>query len=328
MDFHKRHDKKVVFVTGGAGRFGRQLVSQLVAAGYNVRVLVESSEKVINYLPTGVVPFIGKLDDKKVLSSACKGADVVVHLAAITSEYKYTTSEVMKTNVEGTANLLDACRQAGVEHFIYTSTVDVYGRRRVERLVEDVELKPTDKYGYSKMLAEHEIIKYQDRLYFTIFRLATLYGPGFETAYYKVFKAVKEQKAYIIGSGDNHLSMLHVKDAIAGIMLAIENPESRGRIYNISDGISYTQSYLLELSAELLGVPKPTKHINPFIVNLLAKSRGLDSDELRFLTSNRRIVIDRIREELKYKPTINIKKGGSDLVKSFMRRYRPDEVKA
>ncbi len=310
---------KVAVITGGGGRIGRSLSRALVRGGYEVRALSMEKE-FVKTMPAGVVPYVGNLTDKRVIDEACKGADVMFHLAAIVSEYKRPVQELMDVNVKGTANVLDACRQHGVGDIIFTSSIDVYGRTHEGVITEDTELRPTDKYGYSKMLAEKEIVEYGDKIDYTILRIATVYGLGFEESYFKVFKAVKEGKAYIIGTGKNNLSMVHIEDVIDGLIMAYERKRGGKSIYNLSDGVKYTQEGLFNMIADMLKTARPAKHINPIVVSLVAKNRGLDSDELRFLMSNRVIDISKIKKELGYMPSVDIRDAGVDMIRQFINK--------
>ncbi|MGC8710640.1 MAG: NAD-dependent epimerase/dehydratase family protein [Candidatus Micrarchaeia archaeon] len=309
--------KEVDLVTGANGKIGKELVKALMKKGDIVRALVKRKEQIVELSP-GVIPYIGDITNQKELDDAVNGADNVFHLAGAVSEYRYTTEELMHINVDGTRNALDACEKYGIKHFIFSSTIDVYGRKRNELLTEDSERKPSDRYGYSKMLAEDVVERYKNTVPSTILRIATVYGPGFESSFFKIFKALQDQKVYFIGNGKNHLSIIHIYDVLQALLLARMNDKSKNRIYNTSDGTSYTQEYLFDLAADELKAPRPTKHMSEFIVKLVAKSRGLDTDELRFITSDRVIDITRIKTELGFNPMVNIKVGGSELVKAFL----------
>ncbi len=310
---------KVAVITGGGGRVGRALSVALLDKGYEVRAL--SYEKDFVYsMPAGVIPYVADLTrDRRLLDKACTGADVMFHLAAIVSQYREPIQRLMEVNVGGTEKVLDACRRNGIKRFVFTSTVDVYGNSRKEVLTEDSRLKPTDKYGHSKMLAERKIERYGGNIDYTILRMAAVYGKGFENSYFKLFRAIKEGKAYIIGDGSNNLSLIHVDDAVRGLVLAGESRDSGGAIYNFSDGTAYTQQGLFNLVADLLGVDRPSRHISPLVVKLVARSRGLNSDELRFLMSNRIIDIGRIRRELGFAPKVKMKDAGHDLISNFVK---------
>ncbi|MDE1873739.1 MAG: NAD(P)-dependent oxidoreductase [Candidatus Micrarchaeota archaeon] len=309
-----------VFVTGATGRLGRAVVPALVGSGSAVRALMVEKEDV-KLLPPGTVPFVGSLGDTEVLDEACRGADVVLHFAGLTHVANSTAEAVMESNVEGTKNLLKACEKGKVKHMIFTSTVDVYGRKRSGALNEDAKLLPTDKYGHSKMLAEQEISG--SGVPYTIVRPANIYGPGFERSFFKIFRAVKEGKMVIIGSGENHVALVHVDDVVKALMLIKENPQaSIGKTYNLTDGMIYTQEGLIDLVAELMKVPKPKRHMQEILVRALAKARNLDSDELRFMTSDRVIDTSRIRNELGFIPDVDIKTGGMAMINEFLNKAK------
>ncbi len=324
LNRNKRTEKqtgkgKIAFITGGGGRVGRSLATALLDKGYGVRALSHEKDFVYN-MPVGVVPYVADLTtNRKALDEACKDADIVFHLAAIVSEYKVPMSRLIEVNVDGTEKVLEACRRNGVKKFVFTSTVDVYGNSRKDVLTENSRLMPTDKYGHSKMLAERKIVKYDRNIDYAILRMAAVYGRGFERSYFKIFRAIREGKAYLIGDGNNKLSLIHVNDAVNGIILAAENMKPGGSIYNLSDGTAYTQRELFNLVADLLKVDRPGRHISPMIVKIVARSRGLNSDELRFLMSNRIIDTGMIKKDLGFYPRVKMKDAGPELISEFVK---------
>ncbi len=316
--------KKVVFVTGAHGALGSELVRALINEGNTVRGLIQSKGHTAN-LPSGIIPFVGNVEDVRVLDSACDGADVVYHLAAIVREEKRRIGELMRVNVYGTKNVMEACRKNGVKQLIFTSTSDVYGGRRSEMLKETSQLMPRDKYGYSKMLAEQEIAA--GDVPYTIFRISTIYGPSFKTSFFKVFRAIHEGKIVIIGSGQNHMALVHNDDVIRALLLAKGNGACLNKTYNLSDGVPYTQEQLLSLSARMLGAPVPSRHVSELIVKVLARQRSLESDELRFMTSNRVLDMSKMRDELGFEPKVKMEEGMKELVDMFLEEREKRERK-
>ena len=313
----KGESGQVSLVTGANGKMGKELIKLLLKKGDAVRALVKRKE-IILQLPPGVIPYLGDITDAKVLQEACKGVDNVYHLAAIVSEYKALTEEIMRVNVEGTKNLMEACAQNRVKHVIYLSTLDVYGHNRKELLTEESRLEPKDRYGLSKVLAEQAVQKYLNKVPFTIFRMGQVYGPGFEYYFFKVFKAIKDGKMVIVGNGTNKLNLIHVDDALNAMVLATSQPISRYKVYNLTDGNTYTQEGLINLAADLMGVQRPKRRISKIILKLVATSKNIDSDEIRFLTSNRLVDVSKIKNELGFKPTVRMDEGAQSFVKEFL----------
>jgi nucleoside-diphosphate-sugar epimerase len=309
-----------ILVTGASGRLGRKLIEALVEEGNLVKALVIGKEE-IRTLPQGAIPIIGTLNDMHVLDDACQGTDVVFHLAAAMGEVKAKTGELMHVNVDGTEKLLEPCRRRGVKHIIFTSTVEVYGKSRHGELTEQSDLKPSDKYAYSKMLAEKAIV--DSNVPYTIMRIATIYGPDFENSFFKVFRVIKDGNAAIIGNGQNHLSLVHVHDTINALMLAKNKKEvSRNKIYNLAEEGTMTQEDLFDIAAEALGVEKPKRHVSEFLIRMIARQRNLDSNELGFLTADRTVDTSKIQGDLNFEYDEDAHIAIKDMVNDFMNKSR------
>lgn len=319
----KNVNRKVSFVTGANGKLGKALITELVKRGEEVRALIKSKEMILE-LPQGVFPYVGDLSDKNVLESACDGAHSVFHLAATVSE-RGITQDILRVNVDGTRNVLDACVKGKVKRIVYSSSVDVYGIKRKDVLSEESALGPQDRYGYSKMLAERQIIEHKPRVPFTILRFSTIYGKGFEHTFFKVLNALKSGKVLIIGKGNNSLTLLNVNDAVQAMILASNSESAKNEIFNISDGNVYSQEQIMGIASDMLGVPRPTMHLNEIIVKVIAKRRGMNTDELRYLVSNRNIDISKARTVLGYKPKVDIETGARELVDQFLKMSIPND---
>ena len=115
--------------------------------------------------------------------------------------------------------------------------------------------------------------------------------------------------------------MVHIDDIIDAMVAVMEKRSaSINKTYNVCDGEDHTQEYLMKLAAGMLGVRAPTRHAQEFMVKLLAKTRGLDSDELRFLTAERYVDVSKIGRELGWKPKVRIEQAGRELVEDFLRK--------
>src|SRR6266567_3305916 len=148
-------------VTGAAGFLGSHVTRQLVARGADVRVLLRpsSNNRAIADLPLEY--FTGDLRDAASLERALAGVKRVFHVAADYRLWAKRSQDIYDSNVGGTKNLLEAAKRAGVEQFIYTSTVATIAVDRPEPPNEKTETKLAEMVGHykrSKWLAEKEVL--------------------------------------------------------------------------------------------------------------------------------------------------------------------------
>lgn len=313
--------KLPVLVTGGTGRLGRALVEALVKQGREVRVLLEKEEDIVKLVP-GTVPYIGDITDEDAVMKACEGTEIVFHLAAVVSQYKMSSRETVRINTLGTRVVANSAKAAGAKRLFFASTLNVYGRVRKEKLTEESDLRPTDIYSQSKVLAEREII--ESGVNYTIFRQATIYGPGFENFFFRLFKVIKEGKGFLIGEGKNHIPLVHISDAVNAFMLAMEKKASINKIYNISDGRNYTRSEILGYVAKLLGVPKPVRTVHPIFGRVVSKMYNLDSDQIGLITTDKIVDISKAKKELGFRPKNTLEGESGELLKE-LESYKKDD---
>jgi NAD dependent epimerase/dehydratase len=153
---------KTVLVTGAGGFIGSHLTERLASLGARTRALVRYTSRGGCGWLTGspvagdVEVFRADLGERGVIARAVRGADVVLHLAALIGiPYSYEApSSYLRSNVEGTINLLEAARDAGVSRFVNTSTSEVYGTARYVPIDEDHPLHAQSPYAASKIAAD------------------------------------------------------------------------------------------------------------------------------------------------------------------------------
>jgi len=329
-------EQRKVLITGSTSQLGVSLAKQLIKAGDEVRVLSQSGPDLFgewSKLPAGVIPFVGDFalkneGDREVLIDACRDVDVLFHVGGAKYNYKHSYSKLIETNVVGTENMLTAYLEANKSskknlHFIFTSTTSVYGYKRPgEVLTEESDTMPArGGYSESKMLAEKVIEAFgatNNNLHYTILRMSRYYGLGYESSFFKVFKLLEEGKANYVGTGSNHLTLLHVNDALRALMLSANSNSMSNRIYNVSDGVPYTLKELLNKASKMLGVEPPKRSISPLLARVVtSRAHILEYDEYEFLTSDRIVDISLIKKELGFRPMVSIDEGGAELVDAY-----------
>jgi dihydroflavonol-4-reductase len=151
---------KPTLVTGASGFLGWHVASRLAAEGHKVRALVRPGSR-IRDLDTE--PVTGDLRDADSLARAAAGCGLVFHVAADYRLWAADPSELYRSNVDGTRNLLAAARDAGVERVVYTSTVGCIGFPKEAPGDEDTPVRLEDMagpYKRSKFLAEQVALEF------------------------------------------------------------------------------------------------------------------------------------------------------------------------
>lgn len=317
-----------VLVTGATGFIGRRLTESLVQDGRQVRCLVRpaSPPTVLDDLRgRGVDLVSGDLMDRASLAKAVEDVDVIYHLAAI-FDYAAPRAITFKVNVEGTRNLLDACRSVRLEKFIHCSTIGVMGRTGRVPADETRPCHPEDApYPRSKFEAEGLVREYHRRfgLPAVVVRPAAVYGPRDHTLLNMFQLALRGRFNAILGSGENLVSFVHVTDVVRALLLA----EAKGRVgeaYIVANG-STTLGRFMETIARTLGTPPPTRHVPIGLVKFMAvlsagKSRLVGGkptftrSSIDFATSDRVYDISKARNELGYEPRIGLEEGMRETV--------------
>lgn len=251
------------FVTGGTGFIGANLVRLLLEEGYRVRVLVRSTSSLDNLQNLDVEIVQGDLNDSD-LASKMQGCSVLFHVAALYSLWQGDREALYRSNVEGTKNILEAARKAGIERTIYTSSVAAIGVGENGQPVDETHQSPVGKligdYKKSKYYAEQEAKKVaeagQD---IVIVNPSTPIGawdikptPTGDI----ILRFLRRQMPGYVNTG---LNLIHVEDVARGHLLALEKGKRRDR-YILGNHNLSLQS-LLEKLSQITGIPAPQQEI-------------------------------------------------------------------
>ena len=139
-----------VLVTGATGFVGGNLARLLISRGHEVRALVRKGSNTLTIDGVGSEPVTGDLLDRDSLDRAVKGCDWLFHCAAMYTFWSPDPRLVYKTNIDGTANVLEAARRADVSRVVYTSTVSTIGLSNGALATEDTPLDPGHLQGHYK----------------------------------------------------------------------------------------------------------------------------------------------------------------------------------
>ncbi len=268
-------------VTGAAGFIGSHLVEALVADGIATRAFVRPGSNLssITHLRTEIAQ--GDVRDLPSLKNAFRGVDIVYHLAAVSRfDLNIPKEEYNSTNVIGTRNVLEACRESGVKRVIYTSTIEAIGpSKNGKPLTEETRPSPRNIYGESKLAGETIVKKYHADydMNTIIIRPPMTYGPGDTILLRRLFKIISKGYYPVVGNGKTLTEFCYVKNQVFGIKLAAEKGRP-GETYFISDERPYSIEEIVRRIANELGVririvhlPIPAASVIGFSLELLSK---------------------------------------------------------
>src|SRR5450830_88513 len=256
-----------VLVTGADGFIGSHLVEQLVAAGFEVRALVQynsfSSWGWLDDSPVRnkIEVVMGDVRDPNQMRKVAEGVGTVYHLAALIAiPYSYQApSSYVDTNVQGTLNVVQAALEAGVDRVIHTSTSEVYGTARYVPIDEKHPLQAQSPYSATKIGADAIAFSYYSSfgLPVTIARPFNTYGPR-QSARAVIPTVITQlltgQTRLKLGSLHPTRDFNYVLDTCEGFMALARCEQAIGETINIGSGGEITIGDTVQLIADIIGV--------------------------------------------------------------------------
>ena len=331
-----------ILITGASGWLGSGVLNALLngimecelfkkpQAKLKIRVFVLKGEETrIRNFSEQIEVITGNLVSNQDCERFCKNAkgSILLHLAGIIHPKK-KISEFYEVNFQGTKNILQAARQAGVYRVIALSSNSPMGCNPHNEHVFDEKspYHPYMNYGKSKHLLELVVKKEQalGALETVIIRAPWFYGPFQPLRQKLFFKMIRDGKVPIVGGGENRRSMVYIDNLAQGILLSAIHPKANGEVYWIADENPYTMNqvvdtieYLLEnefgqlCKHKRLALPGITSEI-AFGIDWLIQKTGFYSQKLHVLSEMNKTIacsIKKAKDELGYEPTITLEEG-------------------
>lgn len=243
-----------VFVTGGTGFVGAHLVKALRARGDSVVALVRQPALAqrLGWDGDRAIRLVhGDLNDEAALREGCANADVVYHVAGkIAARH---AADYMATNRDGTANVLEAARDAGAKRLLLVSSLAVAGPTTHRHPIDETRAPaPVTNYGQSKLAAEVLVRAMPPSLPWTIIRPPVVYGE-WDRGTLTIFKLVQSGFMPLFGDGSQELSVIHAEDLAQALIAGGTSPSAAGRIYFAAHPAVITSRELALAVARALG---------------------------------------------------------------------------
>ncbi|MFA6564717.1 MAG: SDR family NAD(P)-dependent oxidoreductase [Verrucomicrobiia bacterium] len=318
------------FVTGAGGFIGSHVVEALVKAGHQVRALVRYNsrgswghlEELAADVRGKTEVRLGDVTDQSQVRSLVEGCDIVLHLAALIGiPYSYhAPASYIATNVCGTLNILEACRQARVRRVVVTSTSEVYGTARYTPIDEAHPLQGQSPYSASKIgadkLAESFYCSFD--LPVVTLRPFNTYGPR-QSARAVIptvmAQALNGAEAIHLGNLEPRRDLTFVEDTARAFLLAAETPDIEGQVIHFGQGQAVSIGEVAQRCLDVVGSKAR-------LVSVSERQRP-EKSEVGLLLCD----AAKARQILKWTPQVSLDEGlrrTADYVRANLRQYRQE----
>jgi len=325
-----------VLVTGGTGFLGSAIVRMLIGKGHTA---VSFSRGNYSHLcATGMDIQQGDLKDIKALCQAASGCDAVIHTAAKAGVWG-PAEDYERTNVQGTQNVIQVCRELQIRRLVYTSSPSVVFTGGDEDGIDEsapYAQRFLADYPRTKALAEQAVLAANDpELATVVLRPHLIWGPGDPHLVPRVLSRARAGKLALIGNGSNLVDSTYVENAALAHLLALEKlaPEAAcaGKTYFISNGEPLAMKTLLNHILAAADLPPITRHIPPKLAYVTGSVLEMVYSRLwpqyepimtrfvaRQLATSHWFQLDLARQDLGYQPLIGLNEGFQRLHESLV----------
>lgn len=318
-----------VLVTGASGFIGRALVARLEAVG----MVVQATDVVAGARPTVRLDVTDGADAHDVLGRA--RPRVVVHAAAIVDE-RARQEVAQRVNVHGTSNVLDAAAAVGVERFVHISSIAALGVDPGPDADEDAPLvfDTGAPYFDTKAAAEALVRDAAARgaLPVVVVRPGDVYGPGSGPWVERPLELMRRGVPVLIGGGAGLIAHTWIDNLVDGLVLACTHEDAVGGVFHITDGVHTTTfgSYLERL-AGAAGLTAPTAGVPLGVAvglgavfeaaqRLTGRRMPFSRAAARYVCRQATYRIDRARDQLGYRPAVDLDEGFARLAAALAAR--------
>ena len=260
MNSENMSSSGLLLVTGATGFVGRALCTEAAMRGHHVRGAVRMPISIAASFDSIAVGSISPDTDWR---AALQGIDVVIHLAARVHVMQDRSADPLAafryTNVDATLHLARQAAAAGVERFIFISSVKVNGEESIpgRPFAADDLPAPRDPYGISKMEAEQGLlaIAAATGMAVVIIRPPLVYGPGVKANFSSMMRWLSRGVPLPLGAIDNRRSLVALDNLVDLILVCCHHPAAVNQIFMVSDGEDLSTTDLLRRMGEALSRP-------------------------------------------------------------------------
>jgi len=303
-------DAPSLLITGANGFVGKPLCGELLRQGHSVRAAVRSASLQVENVET---VSIGEINGETDWTDTLLSIKVVIHLAARVHVMKDTAidalAEFRRVNVEGTLNLARQAVEAGVQRFIFISSIKVNGEGTLlgHPFTAEDQPAPVDPYGISKREAEDALrqLASDTGMEVVIIRPPLIYGPGVKANFQSMMRWLDKGIPLPLGAINNQRSLVALDNLIDLIVTCIHHPAAANQTFLAGDGEDLSTSELLQRMSAALGQKAWLVPMPGFLLAWGAALVGKQAMAQR-LCGSLQVDISKARDLLDWKPPVHV----------------------
>jgi UDP-glucose 4-epimerase len=289
---------KRILVIGGAGFIGSHVVDQLLLEDVKeviiydnfVRGIRDNIENALKDARCRVFEVGGDILQTDILNAAAKQSDMVIHLAALwlLQCYDYPRA-AFETNIRGTLNVLEACRDNNIERLVYSSSASVYGDAVEIPMTESHPFNNRTFYGATKIAGEAMARAFYARfgVKYIGLRYMNVYGPrqDYKGTYIAVIMKILDQldqgkQPVVYGDGSQSYDFIYVEDAAEANVLGLKS-DTVDQFYNVGIGVKTSIKELTQVLLKLYGSNQSIKYEpagKTFVTNRIGSTEKAEAE--------------------------------------------------
>ncbi len=267
----------MILVTGGAGLLGKELITQLLLQGKQVRAIYNNT-KLPDFHNDNLQQMQCNILDVVGLEEAMKGIEELYHCAAIVSFNPRRRQEMFKINIEGTANVVNAALDAGVKKMVYVSSVAALGRIRENEPINETmnwtEETSNSAYAQSKYLAEMQVWRgIGEGLDAVMVNPVIILGAGdWNGGSSQIFKTAYDEFPWYT---DGSTGFVDVRDVVKAMIELMNSNVTAERFILSAENKTYTEVF--NLMAKYFGKKPPYKKVTPLLAKIVWRLEAIKS---------------------------------------------------
>jgi dihydroflavonol-4-reductase len=320
-------------ITGATGFIGPYLVRKLISEGHTCRCFVRSIGKGKSLLGPDIELVKGDITKEHTLRGVAKGMDGVYHLATLGHMHNFDTpqNEFENVNVHGTINIMKEALRAGIKKVVHCSSTAAMGITKNVPADEKCECNPHHSYGISKLHGENKVLDlFRKRgLPAVIIRFSMVYGPGVRHDIIKLARLAKKRIIPKIGSRPKLTPLIHVDDAVEGLLLAMEKGKA-GEAYLITNAQSEPFDRVVKIIKDAEGIPDISLYVPEWaalsaasMIECMSVFFGrtpiITRKNIESTIADRVFSIDKARKDLGFEPRIDPEEGLKETVQWYLK---------